>query len=244
MKPCFCFINGPLKDLYFPAKEDLVFGRTTGNVLIEDSSVSSKHARVTGKEGRFYLADLNSKNGTFINGRKIKEHHLKINDTITFGTVEVRFKLVSEQVVSHINELTCIFPNYTSWKSKFIKFIESYQKKLKNEKKTIKPFTKPIILNCISGLQYGEQWTLSYGPRNFGPESLEFPIYEEDLPNVCFTLKNHTKGIEFSTMFPETTKLNQKSQKTKILQQDDTISIKDTQFKVEFFDHTQFIEGL
>ncbi len=51
----------------FPlAGESIIFGRERGDVLFpEDGYVSGTHARVSMRNGRFYLADLNSSNGTF-----------------------------------------------------------------------------------------------------------------------------------------------------------------------------------
>lgn len=62
------------------------------NIVIDDDTVSSRHAIITFKEGRFYIRDLNSTNGTFLNGIRLdKEALLSDGDYITFGTFKAIF---------------------------------------------------------------------------------------------------------------------------------------------------------
>jgi pSer/pThr/pTyr-binding forkhead associated (FHA) protein len=50
--------------------ESMVIGRERGDILFpEDGYVSGTHARISHREGRYYLADLNSSNGSFIRVR-------------------------------------------------------------------------------------------------------------------------------------------------------------------------------
>ena len=53
-------------------KNEITLGRSEENsVITEDTRVSSKHARIRRMEGGYYLFDLISDNGTFLNGKKI-----------------------------------------------------------------------------------------------------------------------------------------------------------------------------
>ena len=50
-------------------EETITIGRTDGNtIVLDDASVSMFHARITKRDGGFFLKDLNSTNGTFVNG--------------------------------------------------------------------------------------------------------------------------------------------------------------------------------
>ena len=61
-------------------------GRSIDNHLVlEDSAVSRKHAVLTDAEEGFYLKDLNSSNGTFVNGISVKEALLKNGDILQIG---------------------------------------------------------------------------------------------------------------------------------------------------------------
>jgi sigma-B regulation protein RsbU (phosphoserine phosphatase) len=53
------------------------------DIVLESGAVSRQHARITNIEGNYYIEDLNSRNGTFVNGHLISERQmLKENDQI------------------------------------------------------------------------------------------------------------------------------------------------------------------
>src|SRR5438874_8070680 len=74
-------------------KDDAItIGRMRGNtIVIDDSSVSLCHAKITRVNGRFYLKDLNSTNGTLVNGQTISEAPLRDQDRVRFAEVIAEF---------------------------------------------------------------------------------------------------------------------------------------------------------
>jgi len=82
----------------------LSIGRASSNdIQINDSAVSSKHAKlITGPdpfiEGQLitYLEDLDSTNGTELNGNKVSRELINLNDIITIGFNQ--FHLIDEQL--------------------------------------------------------------------------------------------------------------------------------------------------
>src|SRR5215469_11897215 len=75
---------------------DLTVERTTvgrvedNNFQIADGSVSSHHAEIVLRGSDIVIRDLNSTNGTFINGEKITEMVLKSGQVLRFGQVELK----------------------------------------------------------------------------------------------------------------------------------------------------------
>ena len=66
-------------------------GRVSDNAFeIPEASVSSHHAEIILQGNDVVIRDLGSTNGTFINGEKITEAVLKPEQTLRFGTVEMR----------------------------------------------------------------------------------------------------------------------------------------------------------
>jgi uncharacterized protein YkwD len=64
----------------------------SNDVVLEDTTVSRRHATITRKASGFELADLGSTNGTFVNGRRLSDPiSLKPGDEIKFGAVRVAF---------------------------------------------------------------------------------------------------------------------------------------------------------
>lgn len=65
-------------------------------VVIEDVSVSAHHATIAISDGKYVLRDLNSTDGTKINGNLITENEVKDNDVITFGQIGAAFRLTPQ----------------------------------------------------------------------------------------------------------------------------------------------------
>lgn len=62
-------------------------------VIVADGNVSRHHAVVQRSGSGFVLSDLGSTNGTYVNGeRLVADHRLTDGDTITVGTVALRFE--------------------------------------------------------------------------------------------------------------------------------------------------------
>jgi len=72
--------------------ETTTIGRLKSNsIVIDDSSVSLMHAKITRKNGEYYLKDLNSTNGTNVNGQAVGEARLKDQDRIRFAEISTEF---------------------------------------------------------------------------------------------------------------------------------------------------------
>jgi NADPH-dependent 2,4-dienoyl-CoA reductase/sulfur reductase-like enzyme len=71
----------------------LTVGRELDAVLfINHHAVSRRHAEITYANGHYLLRDLGSKNGTFLNGKRLEPHNMHIlnpHDQVRFGTVMV-----------------------------------------------------------------------------------------------------------------------------------------------------------
>lgn len=71
----------------------LTVGRGLNNdVILEDTRVSRHHAELRYKTRRFWVSDLGSTNGTFVNGERVTEQALRNGDTISLGGLEMVFR--------------------------------------------------------------------------------------------------------------------------------------------------------
>jgi PAS domain S-box-containing protein len=70
-------------------KDEIVIGRATdADLQVDDPGASRRHARVTrGSDGEYVLTDLGSRNGTYVNGLKVRSTPLREGDKIQLGTV-------------------------------------------------------------------------------------------------------------------------------------------------------------
>ena len=71
-------------------KDTVFIGRDAScDVVLDDRTTSRKHASVTVKEDGVYLEDLDSRNGTFIDGKPVKRHKLSGDDVIQIGGYQI-----------------------------------------------------------------------------------------------------------------------------------------------------------
>ena len=87
MNPRVVFIAGPLNGSAFELGEEaLSVGRDSTNVArLADSLLSRRHCRIERAGDRLVLTDLESLNGTFVNGRPVREHTLAHGDRVMVG---------------------------------------------------------------------------------------------------------------------------------------------------------------
>ena len=80
---------------YYVIEGDISLGRSSRNdVVIKDKFVSKNHLLIREKNQRYYLEDLGSANGTFLNGVKIDPNELielQNNDKIGVGFIQFIF---------------------------------------------------------------------------------------------------------------------------------------------------------
>ena len=100
MHPRLLAISGPLKDSMIPLSEgEVTIGREASNgIPIADPSVSRKHCLVSGQDGRFLVRDLDSRNGTLVNGTRVEEQWLQHGDEIAAGDSSFVFLLEDEEL--------------------------------------------------------------------------------------------------------------------------------------------------
>lgn len=68
-----------------PERDDVVGRGSSCTVVLADGSVSRDHARLTFENGHYLVEDLQSGNGTFINGERITRAHAVVGDELMFG---------------------------------------------------------------------------------------------------------------------------------------------------------------
>ena len=69
-------------------------------IQLSDESVSERHAQITFENGAFYLRDLDSKNGTYVNQKRIHKSTIKHHDKIGIGNRTFLFLLQPESNLS------------------------------------------------------------------------------------------------------------------------------------------------
>jgi pSer/pThr/pTyr-binding forkhead associated (FHA) protein len=72
-------------------RDEIIIGRAQGNVVsLDEAAISGEHCSITRKGRKFILRDLESTNGTRLNGVNITEHQLSEKDVISVGAVDIK----------------------------------------------------------------------------------------------------------------------------------------------------------
>lgn len=77
-----------------PIDKAIQIGRSPANdVILKEPKVSRKHAEIQCVGGKYVLLDLESSNGTYVAGQKVKEYTLQAGDEIVIGNTKMIFKI-------------------------------------------------------------------------------------------------------------------------------------------------------
>src|SRR5579863_6869695 len=91
-------LDGQVMAEYNMNKERYTIGRLPDNdIRIDNAAVSGHHSLLINILNDSFLEDLNSTNGTYVNGKLIKKHALQHGDVITVGHHQLRFVEDDEQ---------------------------------------------------------------------------------------------------------------------------------------------------
>lgn len=84
--------DGEFTNHSIPLRDGLIIGRGSGASLrINDPSVSRAHARIRYAQGSWFIQDLDSKGGVFINGNKVNASRLSNGDKLQIGSQSFTF---------------------------------------------------------------------------------------------------------------------------------------------------------
>ena len=91
----------PGRYLAIPDGEDVVVARLGGltrigrrpsaDVVLDDATVSRRHALVMERDGEVVIADDRSRNGLYVNGRRVGQARLRNGDEVQLGARVMRF---------------------------------------------------------------------------------------------------------------------------------------------------------
>ncbi len=93
--------SGPKQGAWFTLtqqKETSIGRANVNSIVLEDNSVSRSHSVIYLSEGQYYVKDVGSRNGTFVNDKKVQEQSLlKHGDRIKTGIYVLRFLTQPEE---------------------------------------------------------------------------------------------------------------------------------------------------
>lgn len=90
--------EGRRRGKYYPIRHGTVVGRKEGGLILDDPKVSAMHAKFNLEGEDFVVWDFGSANGTFVNGKRIREAYvLNENDEVRIGETVFVVKLLDSK---------------------------------------------------------------------------------------------------------------------------------------------------
>lgn len=85
-------MNGAvLREIALSPGRSTIGRRPHNDIVLNHPGVSGRHARIGATDNDFYLEDLNSTNGTQVNGQPVRKHYLQHGDVICIARYELRY---------------------------------------------------------------------------------------------------------------------------------------------------------
>lgn len=93
-------------------KERMTIGRRPDNdIVIEDLAISGEHAVIETRNGDSILEDLNSTNGTQVNGQPVQKHFLQDGDVVDLARFRIRYVVDAPESEHQTNKSSSLSGN-------------------------------------------------------------------------------------------------------------------------------------
>ncbi len=111
------FLSGTREGSFVEQASSVIrIGRGKGSAVWtpEDRIVSDQHAKIVRLEDAFVLMDLESTNGTFLNGHRVERAALHDGDVIGLGSggPELRLQVLTPDLAERLSQATVVIPNF------------------------------------------------------------------------------------------------------------------------------------
>ena len=92
--------NGKKAERYDFDKEEVLIGRIpSGDIVLRSTNVSKQHARIVQRDGKFFIIDRKSTNGSYVNGKRVSApQSLRNGDRLFIGDFHLTFVLNAEEL--------------------------------------------------------------------------------------------------------------------------------------------------
>ncbi len=99
-------------------------GRDTSNeVEVHDTEVSRQHAELRRVDGAYEISDLNSSNGTYVNGRRVEQHRLASGDHVQIGSTLMLYTGPTGDSVQNLDQIDIALPQQADDQSQIIRSV-------------------------------------------------------------------------------------------------------------------------
>ena len=161
-------LDGQNKGRRIPLKRGLIIGKTSSTLPFNDALMSDQHGVLAFDHKKTWNFECLAPNKVRIGSA---EHHkAALLPGLIFHLGQTGFKVVEKLTLS-----------YETWDEGVRDWLKHHHGEAKFKEFFF--FLHPVSLNFIQGPQYEEFFTLSYGPRTMGHDSLDINLKDPQIPS-------------------------------------------------------------
>ena len=129
-------INNTVLKEYIIEQIEIIIGRDSGSdIQIDNIGVSREHARITKEHSRitkgpgdYFVEDMGSQNGTFVNGQKVSKKLLNTGDEITVGKYFLNIHFEDDSATAKNMKIDEVYNTYRLAPNDFVKIFDKHSK--------------------------------------------------------------------------------------------------------------------
>lgn len=197
-------LEGPHRGTRAPVREGFTIGRKEGDLILKDTKLSVKHARVEWRDSHWLLVDLGSSNKIKVDGGRYQE--VVLHPGLKFVIGSTSFEVLEKpQPVASAKARDFEFTGSVevpvealSWREILSALITRAQTlPIRSPGGAVRPFPAVLRLEFTSGVQSGTTWHIGYGPREAGARSFDLPLLDEAAQDSSFFLDTSGGKVTF-----------------------------------------------
>ena len=129
-------INKTVLKEYIIEQIEIIIGRDSGSdIQIDNIGVSREHARITKEQSRitkgpgdYFVEDMGSQNGTFVNGQTVSKKLLNTGDEITIGKYFLKVHFEDDSATAKNMQIDEVYNTYRMAPNDYAKIFEKHSK--------------------------------------------------------------------------------------------------------------------
>lgn len=257
-------LSGPAEGQSVGLREGLTIGRQDAGLNLADPRVSSVHARVVRRGSEWHLVDNHSKNGIRdTDGNKIETVLLEAGARFAIGESQFEVEGAAVQppppgasprpaspkaaaaedappetrapkTDKPAKNVRVERKNAVRWHEALANFVQTEAPRFRDQIRPTALFQPAVVFEFARGSQVNARWILGYGPRQIGGATIDLPLWEPDIPPICFELTPTSEGVLLTTLVRDLVRVNGRGVDKHVLTVGDRIEIRETLIEVDF----------
>lgn len=222
-------VDGPLAGSRYKIEDGITIGRSRGEIVIEDSKISSAHASFArDNKDQFILNDLGSANGILTGNRRVRKLAMMPGVVFRLGATSFTVVQVEDTMVAED------FARIKTWKENLAEKLLPQLIPNIPPKQPVQVFSPSVTLKFLQGVQAGQSIQLGYGPRRFGAHCLDIDLLDPQAPELAFELRPGVTMAKIENLCDHHLSINGHPVTNQELQDGDLIKFGRTLIKVTY----------